>query len=71
MRKGEQLRTILEEPTLTVPKAAEILGLSRNGAYDAARRGELPTLIFGKRILVPTSALRRMLGIDAPQSTEK
>ena len=43
------------------PNAGQALGLSRNATYDAARRGEIPTIRFGKLIKVPTAALRRML----------
>jgi excisionase family DNA binding protein len=43
------------------PEAGQALGLSRNATYDAARRGEIPTIRFGKLIKVPTAALRRML----------
>jgi hypothetical protein len=50
--------------TTTVPIAGRLLGLSRNKAYEAAARGEIPTLRFGKRIVVPTVPLRRMLGLD-------
>ena len=51
----------IERRTLTVTEAAEALGVSRNKAYDAARRGEIPTIKIGKRILVPVVALERML----------
>jgi len=54
----------LEGPTTTVPIAGQLLGISRNKAYEAAARGEIPTLRFGKRIVVPTMPLRRMLGLD-------
>jgi len=47
--------------TLTIPEAAEILGLGRNGCYEAARRGEIPTIKIGNRILVPRVALERLL----------
>jgi excisionase family DNA binding protein len=43
------------------PEAGQALGLSRNATYDAAKRGEIPTIRFGKLIKVPTAALRRML----------
>jgi excisionase family DNA binding protein len=43
------------------PEAGQALGLSRNATYDAARRGEIPTIKFGKLIKVPTAALRKML----------
>jgi hypothetical protein len=59
----------LEGPTTTVPVAGQLLGLSRNKAYEAAARGEIPTLKFGKRMVVPTMPLRRMLGLDLVSPT--
>lgn len=47
--------------TISVPEAGQLLGLERKTAYNAARRGELPTLRIGRRMLVPTAALLRML----------
>jgi excisionase family DNA binding protein len=47
--------------TYTVEKAASLLGIGRNKGYEAAKSGELPTIKFGKRILVPRLALERML----------
>jgi hypothetical protein len=63
------LTDALKGPTTTVPLAGRALGLSRNAAYAAAGRGEIPTLKFGKRLVVPTMALRRMLGLQ-PEGTE-
>jgi Helix-turn-helix domain len=48
--------------TITVPRAARVLGISRGGAYEAARTGELPTLRIHHRLVVPVARLRRMLG---------
>ncbi len=50
-------------PTLTVERAGELLGLSRSAAYRAAAAGHLPTLTFGRRVLVPTVKLLEMLGL--------
>jgi len=47
--------------TLTIIEAAKILGIGRNQAYKAARRGEIPTIKIGRRILVPLAALERKL----------
>lgn len=58
-----------EHPVLTVEKAGRLMGLGRTGAYEAAHRGEIPTLSFGRRLLVPTAALRRLLEIDQPENT--
>jgi excisionase family DNA binding protein len=51
----------IERRTLTITEASEALGVSRNKAYEAAKRGEIPTIKIGKRILVPAAALERML----------
>ena len=50
-------------PTVTVKRAGELLGLSRSAAYRAAAAGQLPTLTFGRRVLVPTVRLLEMLGL--------
>ena len=47
---------------ITVPEAAAMLGLSRNFAYELVKQGELPSIKFGKRILIPRIALEKMLG---------
>lgn len=48
--------------TMTVPEAGwEYLGLSRNGAYDAAARGEIPTIKVGKLLRVPIAKMEKML----------
>jgi len=48
--------------TFSVPEAAEILGISRSSAFQAAAKGQLPVIRLGKRLLVPRAALERMLG---------
>jgi excisionase family DNA binding protein len=50
-----------ERKTLTIPETAKVLGIGLNQAYEAARRGEIPTIKIGKRILVPVAALERKL----------
>ena len=47
--------------TVTVEQAARILGISRGLAYQMAREGRIPTLQFGKRIVVPKKAIERLL----------
>lgn len=47
--------------TCTVPEAAQMLGVSRGSAYEAARTGQLPTVRIGRRLLVPFVALDRLL----------
>ncbi len=47
--------------TLTVDETASALGISRNAAYEGVRRGEIPSIRVGRRLLVPRAALERML----------
>jgi excisionase family DNA binding protein len=47
--------------TLTIPEVAVLLGVGRNTLYEAARRGEIPTLRIGRRLLVPRLALENWL----------
>ena len=49
--------------TVSVEEAARCLGLGRSAAYEAARRGELPTRRIGRRLLVPVPALLDWLGV--------
>ncbi len=47
---------------LGVEEAGRLLGLGRSAAYDAVKRGDLPTLRFGRRLVVPRARLAAMLG---------
>jgi hypothetical protein len=47
----------------SVPQAGAMVGLSRNGSYDAAKRGEIPTIQFGKKKVVPKALWDRKLGL--------
>ncbi|MBO1417406.1 helix-turn-helix domain-containing protein [Streptomyces sp. FH025] len=53
------------QPTMTVPEAGRLFGLERAASYNAARRGDIPTITVGRRLLVPTAKLRVLLGLDA------
>ena len=60
---SEQLRVLYDDGRLTwtVTEAAKLLGISSTSAYEAARRGELPVRVIGRRMLVPRVALLRLL----------
>ncbi len=47
--------------TMSAPEAGHLLGLGISGSYAAAKRGEIPTLKFGKKLRVSRRALERML----------
>jgi len=52
--------------TVSVEEAGEILGCSRNTAYEAVRRGEIPSITIGSRQRVPKPALEKLLGGKLP-----
>jgi excisionase family DNA binding protein len=55
-----------ERLVYTVPEAGRLLGLSRNGSYEAAKRGEIPTIRIGRLLLVPKIPFHRMIELVAP-----
>lgn len=53
-----------EPKTMTVPQAGkEYFGLSRNAAYAAAERGDIPTIKIGRLLRVPIRALEERLNV--------
>jgi excisionase family DNA binding protein len=46
---------------ITIPEAANMLGISRNFAYELARQNKLPIIKLGKRKLIPRIQLEKML----------
>jgi predicted DNA-binding transcriptional regulator AlpA len=61
-------------PTVSVPDAAQVLGISRAHAYALAKRGELGVRVLrlGNRFVVPTAELRREVGLEAdPAATRR
>jgi excisionase family DNA binding protein len=52
-----------EPKTTTIDEAAKELGIGRNQAYAAAKRGEIPTIRIGNRILVLREPFKRLLGV--------
>jgi excisionase family DNA binding protein len=49
-------------PTLTVEETAVLLRIGRGSAYEAVRRGQIPSLRIGRRLVVPRARLLAMLG---------
>jgi hypothetical protein len=53
-----------QEPTITVPRAGRILGMSRNAAYAAAKDGRLPVIAISRnRVVVITADFLAMYGL--------
>jgi hypothetical protein len=48
--------------TLSIPEAGHLyFGLSKNGAYDAAERGEIPYIEVGRLKRVPVALMEKMM----------
>jgi hypothetical protein len=60
---GKMTKSTGDAPlTISVPEAGKrYFNLSRNAAYAAAERGEIPTIRIGRLLRVPVRALERML----------
>lgn len=62
---NEELKNLLSRPTASIPDVGRICyGLCRNASYDAARRGDIPTIPMGRLKKVPTALLRKKLGLE-------
>jgi excisionase family DNA binding protein len=56
-----KVQTTPERRVVTVREAAVMLQISPGSAYEAAKRGEIPTIRIGRRLLVPIGSFERML----------
>jgi excisionase family DNA binding protein len=52
--------------TLSIEEAAKLLGIGRNLCYDRVKTGEIPVIKIGRRLLVPRSALEKLLANPKP-----
>jgi hypothetical protein len=62
---GDRKEVAVMDPgpkTLTVPEAGRVyFDLGRNASYEAARRGDIPTIRIGRLLRVPVVAMERKL----------
>ena len=59
----------MEKQTFSIKETAEQLGLHHDAVYRAAKKGEIPVIRIGGRILVPKAVMRRLLVDPGPQGT--
>jgi hypothetical protein len=59
----DELRSRL---VVDVEEGGAHVGLKRSAAYAAAKAGQLPTVRFGRRLMVPVPKLLALLGVDGP-----
>lgn len=66
--KSDPVPRAEDEPTLAIRRAGRYVGIGATTAYNRAATGELvpgvPVIRVGAKYRVPTSALRRALGLD-------
>ena len=51
----------MDRQVLTVKDVAQQLGIGINQAYSACERGQIPTVRFGRRWLIPKTAFQQWL----------
>ena len=56
--------------TYTAREAAELLGVGLTSLYAGVRRGEVPAIKIGRRVLIPRSRLDDMLGRANPDAQD-
>lgn len=61
-----EARAILNNPTCSLDQAARLLGLSRPSVVEAIDRGDIAGQKFGRKWIIPTAPIRRMLRIEDP-----
>ena len=68
MRSTNEVKELLDSRVLLPlwPETGNILGLCRNATYDAAARGDIKTVQFGRLKRVPSAWLKAKLGLDEP-----
>ena len=62
---SEEIAEAMKLPTIT-PEALHALGImqvSRGRLYRACKAGEIECIRIGRKIIIPTGPLRRLLGI--------
>jgi excisionase family DNA binding protein len=55
--------------TMTVPEAADAVGINALSLYRFIREGRFPAVRVGRRVLVPVAALTKWLEAQAEGST--
>lgn len=63
-RSNMSVDEALSRATLSVPEAGLVFyGLCRNSSYEAAKRGDIPTIRIGRKIVVPVAPVAQALGL--------
>jgi excisionase family DNA binding protein len=52
-----------DRPTLSADEAADLLGVGRSTVYRAVKSGDLPAIVLGRTVRIPTVPLLSLLGL--------
>ena len=59
----------MDRLTVTVCEVAELLGISRTSAYECVRRGDIPSITLGRRVVVSRAVIERLLDTTTATDT--
>ncbi|WLP89947.1 helix-turn-helix domain-containing protein [Gordonia sp. NB41Y] len=55
---------VCNQPTISVPQYAMLIGIDRITAYEHVKTGDVPSIKIGRRVRIPAAVARRQLGIE-------
>lgn len=61
---NEETRAALSKPTCSLDEVAALLRLSRPSVVEAIERGDIDGRKFGRKWIIPTAPLRKMLRVE-------
>lgn len=59
---------MLTKATITVEELARVLDIGRRQAYEAVKRGDIPSIRIGHRILISTRVINQILDTGTVRS---
>ena len=59
---------LLAGHSVSVPRLADVLGMSRNAIYEAIKRGEIPATRIGRRVIVPAQVAAKLIGLEMKEA---
>ncbi|WP_406238523.1 helix-turn-helix domain-containing protein [Nocardia sp. NBC_01009] len=65
----DALERLLNEPTVSVPDTARLLGVGKSTVYTAVKSGEVPAIRVGSRVRIPSRWVRKVLQLRADPSS--
>ena len=61
----------MERQTVSIKEAAQQFGLHYEAVYRAVRKGEIPAIRIGGRILIPKAVMVRLLADPGPLERQR